>query len=142
MSFERKKILIIDDEPSILRIYTKMLVELGFTARWALNADNAMDILIREKIDLVLLDIKMPGVDGKTMFEVIHEYDPMLKVIVSSVYAVERQKELIPCARDYFDKSRGLPVLIEKMMGVLFEEAGETDIKRHLEVFKWVNNLK
>ncbi|MDE2222833.1 MAG: response regulator [Candidatus Omnitrophica bacterium] len=141
MSFDRKKVLIIDDEPSILRIYTKMLVELGFVARWAANAENALNIIIREKIDLVLLDIKMPGVDGKMMFEVIREYDPSLRVVISSVYSLERQRELVPSARGYFDKSQGLPVLIDRMIGILFEGASQAEIKGHLGVFKWVNNL-
>ena len=130
MSFERKKVLVIDDEPSIGRTYIKVLIECGFVARWAGDAQTALNILIREDVNLVLLDIKMPGIDGKTMFEVIQEYDPLMKVVVSSVYPIDRQKELVPGAQDYFDKSQGLTVLLEKTANALFEPAAEMEIRK------------
>ena len=112
-----KKILIVDDETRVREMYVKMLVEEGFMVRHADDAQTALNIIVREDIDLILLDIKMPYIDGKTLFEVIKEYDPNLKVIVSSVYPIDKQQQMIPQAMDYFDKSQGLAHLLEKING-------------------------
>ncbi|MBF0504398.1 MAG: response regulator [Candidatus Omnitrophica bacterium] len=118
-----KKILIIDDEPRIRSIYVRLLVESGLKACWASNAQEATNILIREKIDLVLLDINMPGIDGMTMFDIIQEYDPSLKVIVASVYQLFLQKRMIDRAYDYYDKSQGASLLLEKIFNALKGQA-------------------
>jgi CheY-like chemotaxis protein len=72
-------------------------------------------------VDIIILDIEMPGVDGRVMFEIIKEYNPDLKVIVASVYPIDQQKRLIPFALDYFDKSQGIMKLLAKVSHVLVE---------------------
>ena len=110
-----EKILIVDDEERIRNIYTRLFAERGFIVRQASDAVTATNILIRENIGIVLLDIKMPEINGKTMFEVIEEYDPSIKIIISSVYPIDRQRKMIPKAADYFDKSQGLTILLNKI---------------------------
>ena len=110
-----ERILIVDDEERIRNIYTRLFVERGFIVRQASDAVKATNILIRDNIGIVLLDIKMPEINGKTMFEVIEEYDPDIKVIISSVYSIDKQKRMIPKAADYFDKSQGLTILLNKI---------------------------
>lgn len=114
-----KKILIIDDEDRIRDLYSRLFVQAGIIVRRARNATEATNIMIREVIDLTLLDIKMAVVDGPTMFDIIKEYDPQGKVIISSVYPVEKQRELIPQALDYYDKSDGPLKLLEKVVNNL-----------------------
>ena len=118
-----KKILIIDDEQGVRDVCVKALVEEGFIVRQASDALKGFNILVREDIDLVLLDIKMPEVDGKTMMEVIKEFNPNMKVIISSVYPVIEQKKRVPDASDYYDKSRGLAQLIDKVYENLTSES-------------------
>ena len=115
---EKKNILIVDDEERIRAIYIRMLGEAGFTVLGASNAQEATGILIREKIDTVLLDINMPEIDGKTVYEIIQEYDPDLKVIVSSVYPLHVQKTMIPHAYAYHDKSHGPASLLDKVFSL------------------------
>ena len=110
-----KRILVIDDEENIREIYIRILVEEGFLVRQASDAKRAFNLMIREPMDLILLDIKMPEINGTTMMEVIKEFDPQLKVIVTSVYPVERQREMIPGALNYHDKSQGLGSLLMKI---------------------------
>lgn len=114
-----KKILIIDDEERIRDIYSRLFVQAGIIVRRAKNATEATNIMIREAIDLILLDVKMAVVDGREMFDIIKEYDPHGKVIISSVYPVEKQRELIPRALDYYDKSDGPIKLLEKVINNL-----------------------
>ena len=114
-----RKLLIIDDEDKIRDIYCRLFVQAGIIVRRAKNAVEATNIMIREDMDLILLDIKMSMIDGCTMFDVIKEYNPDLRVIVSSVYPVEKQRELIPQALDYYDKSDGPVKLLEKVINIM-----------------------
>ncbi len=114
-----KKVLIVEDEQRITDIYLRLLVPAGYIVRCANNAQAATSILVRENIDLVLLDIKMPKINGQKIFEIIEEYNPDIKVIVSSVYPVEKQKELLPQAENYFDKSEGPMNLLAKVQHAL-----------------------
>ncbi len=114
-----KRILIIDDERRIGQSYTVLLSEEGFEVKHASSAQEATNFLIREHFDLVLLDINMPGVDGKVMYEVIREYDRSLKVIVSSVYPIEEQVQSILGASAYHNKSQGVDILVAKIKEVL-----------------------
>lgn len=114
-----KRILIIDDERRIGQSYTALLLEEGFEVKHAASAQEAINLLIREHFDLVLLDINMPGVDGKVMYEVIREYDRDMKVIVSSVYPIEEQVQSILGACAYHNKSQGVDILVTKIKEVL-----------------------
>jgi len=114
-----KKILIIDDEQRIGQSYTRLLSEEGFEAKYASGAKEATNFLIREPFDLVLLDINMPEVDGKAMYEVVREYDRHMKVIVSSVYPIEDQIQSILGASAYHNKSQGVDILVAKIKEVL-----------------------
>lgn len=114
-----KKILIIDDEQRIGQSYTRLLSEEGFEAKYASSAKEATNFLIREPFDLILLDINMPEVDGRVMYEVIREYDRHMKVIVSSVYPIEDQVQSILGACAYHNKSQGVDILVAKIKEVL-----------------------
>lgn len=120
------KILLVDDDMSIQKVYFKVLSLEGFRVYQATNAENATEILITRKIDLVLLDINMPGIDGVFLREVIDEYDSGLKVIVSSVYPLNEQRKRIPKADEYFDKSHGTEWLLACINRVMKLERGIT----------------
>ena len=114
-----KKVLIVEDEPRIRSMYCDLLTTCGMEVREASNAWEAADTLISEKLDLVLLDLKLPCIDGKDFFDMIREHDPNMKIIISSVQPIEKQKQLVPGALAYFDKSHGTYALLEKVNDVL-----------------------
>lgn len=114
-----EKILVIDDEKKIRDIYKNLLEGEGYKVIEAPNANYANEVLVREEADLVLLDIKMPNVDGGVMYDVIKMFHRGSKVIVSSVYPFEEQRRIIPTADDYYDKSQGTEVLLAKIKKVL-----------------------
>ncbi len=114
-----KRILIVDDDPNIRRVYEELLSSEGFSVDSAKSAEEATEFLIRKTVDLVLLDINMPDINGVTMREVLEEYDDRLKVIVASVYPVSLQQRWIKKAGGYFDKSQGTEVLLNKIRQIL-----------------------
>jgi len=77
-------------------------------------------ILLQDKdIDLFLLDIQLPVVTGTAFFDAVKLFNPHAKVVVSSVYPLDKQKSMIEGADDYFDKAEGPEVLLEKIRRVL-----------------------
>lgn len=114
-----KTILVVDDNERIRDIYGKTFSREGFRVFESSSADEANEILLVEKIDLMLLDINMPAVDGSVFHVVTQMFHPDIKIIVSSVYPLEEQKLLIKNAVDYFDKSEGLKTLINKVRSAL-----------------------
>jgi DNA-binding NtrC family response regulator len=117
-----ERILIVDDDKKIRRIYAVLLKSEGFKVAEASNAQSANEILKWEEIDLTLLDIKMPEVDGGIMYEIIQAFHKKSKVIVTSVYPLDDQKNLIAGANDYYDKSQGIEILLNKIKKVLKDE--------------------
>ena len=118
----KSKILIVDDESRIREIYRRLFRAIGsriFDLIEAASAEEAVEILIRQDIDLILLDINMPEINGCTLFDIIKEYNPHAEIIVASVYPIDQQKRLIPFAKDYYDKSQGSLKLIEKVTTAL-----------------------
>ena len=64
MNDQQKTILIIDDEPEIRNLMEEILSEEGYKTFSAESAQNAEQIIAAHQIDLVYLDIWMPGTDG------------------------------------------------------------------------------
>lgn len=70
-----KKILLVDDEPEILDIYGEALEDGDFEVIRASNGLECIEKAKSEKPDLVLLDLKMPEMDGMEVFSNLHAYD-------------------------------------------------------------------
>jgi CheY-like chemotaxis protein len=64
-SARKKRILLVDDDPAILEIFSLLLREAGYGVETAEHALAAMASVVRKRPDLVLADIRMPIVDGK-----------------------------------------------------------------------------
>lgn len=110
-----KSILIVDDESKIRNIYRDLLSAEEYRVIEASNASIAYDVLLREKVDLVLLDINMPETDGSIVSELIETFYLRAKVMVCSVRPLSEQKQIIKGAVDYYDKSEGIEALQVKV---------------------------
>ena len=75
-------ILIVDDEPSILKSLSGLLTDEGFEVMTASNGYEGLKIIDMESPDLVLLDIWMPGIDGIETLKQIKKENPYVQVIV------------------------------------------------------------
>jgi DNA-binding response OmpR family regulator len=114
-----QKVLIVEDEEKIRNIYTTLLKDEGYDVRSSSNVSDAYDILLNNDIDLIILDIRMPGVEGNILYEVLRFMRNKSKVLVASVYSLDTQRSLIPGASGYFDKSSGLDVLLGTIKSIL-----------------------
>ncbi|MCD6297693.1 MAG: PAS domain S-box protein, partial [Deltaproteobacteria bacterium] len=82
-------VLLVDDEEGILDIGKGMLERFGYTAIIAESGEKAIEIYKAEKdrIDLVVLDLSMPGMGGHKCLSELREIDPRITVIIASGYA-------------------------------------------------------
>jgi DNA-binding NtrC family response regulator len=80
------RILVIDDEPALVRLCTELLVEAGYEAQPAFGGQQALDCLEQERFDLLLLDLKMPDVDGLTVLRRAGELYPGITAVVMTSY--------------------------------------------------------
>jgi DNA-binding response OmpR family regulator len=72
---KKKKILIIDDDNSLSELYNDKFSREGFSVREAKNGKEGLEAALKERPDLVLLDILMPVMDGITMLKKLREDD-------------------------------------------------------------------
>ena len=90
-SLRRAQILIVDDEELYRRALERILARSGHAVTSARDASEAMARLSGEPLDLVLCDIRMPGISGLELVRQIHEVDPDLPCIVVTGYGSAEQ---------------------------------------------------
>jgi len=103
-----------------------MLNKYGYTAIIAESGEKAIEVYKREKnrIDLVVLDIGMPGMGGYKCLEQLVKIDPEIKVIIASGYAtgVKVEELLKSGAAGFIDKPYRLTDMLQSIRGVLDQD--------------------
>lgn len=92
-----KKLLVVDDEHDICDFVKIFFQERGYTVLTALSGEDALIAVKNEKPDLVLLDIKMKGMDGIAALKHIRDIDKNVKVVM--VTALEEQERMDEACR-------------------------------------------
>ncbi len=112
------KILIVDDDQNILRLYKEELEEEGYSVVTASNGQEALDQFDRELPDLVTLDILLPDIDGIKLLRQMKEKRPRMPIIMSTAYDY-RDDFAVWASEAYIVKSADLTELkatIKKLM--------------------------
>jgi two-component system cell cycle sensor histidine kinase/response regulator CckA len=86
-------VLLIDDEKMILEVGRELLEELGYTVLPATSGLEAIDIFQKDqdKIDMIIMDMIMPGMSGSETFDRLKQINPNAKILLSSGYSVNGQ---------------------------------------------------
>jgi DNA-binding response OmpR family regulator len=79
-----RRILVVDDEPSIGRSLSRLLVRAGYAASVAGDGNAAVSLCEQDSFDLVVLDLHMPGQDGMTTLRRLRERRPELPILIMS----------------------------------------------------------
>ena len=108
---EKKRILLVDDEEGIQLLYREEFEEEGFEVISAYNGDEALEKFNKESLDLVILDINMPGMSGIEVLRRMKEIKPDLPVILSSAYQEYKQDFSTWASEDYIVKSANMEEL-------------------------------
>ena len=80
-------ILLVDDDPFVLKYISLFLTEKGYVVHAFERTLDAIDMLHKDKIDVVLTDIKMPEISGIELLEKIRSLEPEMPVILMTAYA-------------------------------------------------------
>jgi len=109
-----ERVLIVDDEEQMRELLAKVLEKNGYQVTTAGDGGQALTVLEKEPMDLVVTDVRMPGLDGMEALKVIKELNPEIVVIIMTAFgsidqAVQAVKE---GAYDYINK----PFKIEEML--------------------------
>ncbi len=117
-------ILIVDDDAQLRHSFTKLLSEEGHTALASPTGEGGLELVKSSVPDLVIIDVRLPGMDGLKTFHAMHEIEPKLPVIVMTAYgaadtAIEATKQ---GAFDYVLKPFDIPEMLATIEKAL--EAG------------------
>jgi DNA-binding NtrC family response regulator len=85
-----EKILVVDDEQSMTQFLGIVLRKEGYQVTTVNNGKDALDKVKSEAFDVVITDIKMPGIDGIQVLQAIKKHDPSLPVVLMTAYASQQ----------------------------------------------------
>lgn len=88
---EKLKILVVDDDRRMVRTICDIFRVKGYEALPAYSGNEAVQVVQREAFDCVLMDIKMPGIDGVAALKMIKGVAPDTPVVLMSAYATDEQ---------------------------------------------------
>lgn len=97
MSDAKKQIILaVDDEPDLLEIMTFMIENAGFEVLTASNSNEALDLVKKNNISVIVSDVRMPGGDGIHLLDNINKAAPPtgLPVILVTGYADSSEEEM------------------------------------------------
>jgi len=106
MSAPGGRILIVDDEEEIRRLLSRLVAQEGFEPLTVSDGETALDLIRRESPDVLLLDIRMPGLDGMEVLRRVKELDRDLPVIMITAHGIVKGavEALRAGAHDYLVK--------------------------------------
>ena len=120
-----KKLLIVDDEKHLRLLYQTEFEAAGYRVDTAADALEALGKFEHERYDLVILDIKMPGMDGIEALGKFLGRDNKLPVIINSAYDSYKDNFMSWAADSYVIKSSDLSELKQKVKEALGESIYE-----------------
>ena len=128
MDISQVKVFIVDDESVVCSNVAAFLEDEGFTVFSALSGEEALDVLLKKNIDVAIVDMRLPGIDGDTLILKAHEVQPVLKFLIhtgSTNYFVSKSLEEIGVKNEHiFRKPLGDMSVLTK--GILNLMEGKT----------------
>ena len=125
---EKKRILVVDDDTAILRLLSTNLKARGYEVITATDGEEALEAVQKDYIDLIILDIMMPKVDGVQVCRHIREWSD-IPIIILSARGDENDK--VKClelgADDYLTKPFGIAELMARI-NTAFRHRGDASV--------------
>ena len=121
---DRIRVLVVDDEEVVRLGYRRVLSTDGFRVMAAGNGAEALDLMAGDRFDVVLLDLRMPGMDGMTVLREIKQRQPDCEVVVITGFPeLETAKQSVALgAYDYLAKPVGPEDVIQAANGAMLHK--------------------
>jgi CheY-like chemotaxis protein len=136
MAAKKRKILIVEDEAVVRESVRDWLIDDGYDVDVAENGDEALEKIKKEEFGVIVLDLKLPGIDGLQVFEQAKELKPETKGVIITAYPSKETQEK---ARrlgllDYLAK----PFRVEDLERLITEALGEAERKKIGKKHLWL----
>jgi DNA-binding NtrC family response regulator len=82
MMIEDMKVLVVDDDPVVLKVMTQIIEQAGYEVYGVTSPLAALEMLKQMKFRIMLTDVNMPDMDGIELMQAAKRYDPMIQVVV------------------------------------------------------------
>jgi len=136
-----KSILVIDDNDDVRTIVTTVLRNFGFAVREATSGDAAIEMVLAEKPDLIISDLRMPGMDGHHLLSAIRELQSTAAIpfilMTGSGSHEDFRRGMVSGADDYLQKPFTPDELIEAVLSRLIRQ---TDLQ--MEAYNHADRLR
>ncbi len=118
-------ILHVEDDAPVRFLYKEVFEELGYEIVQANSAEEAFQILRKKRPDVIILDLKMPGMGGKGFLDKFHRMKMQIPIVVSTAYPYMALDTAALGADAYVVKSGDMAELVEQV-GTLVKKKGRT----------------
>lgn len=131
------KILIIDDDPRIVEVFSAILTEAGYSVVAAFNGSDGLRLVFDERPDLILLDIRLPGMDGFQVLDILRTFNDVPVIMLTAVgHDANRIRGMEKDATDLLPKNTDSQVLL-----AIIENRLRTHAKRApLSGLRWIDD--
>jgi len=120
------RVLVVDDDPQILRAVRTTLHAHGFDVLSAGNGETALDVLTDAGVDLVILDLGLPGIEGHEVIRRVRGWSDVPIIVLSVRESQDDKVQAFEAgADDYVTKPFGMPELLARMRAVRRRAEGE-----------------
>jgi DNA-binding response OmpR family regulator len=116
---QRKRILIVDDDPSIRHMLGRILLDEGYEVLAAANGREGLNTAAAQEVDLVLLDLKMPGLNGLETLKELMVLRPGLPVIMMTAFPGRALDGGLNGVSALLQKPLDFPILLEAIKKLL-----------------------
>ena len=116
-----RRILLADDDRAVRDSLKKVLEEAGYEVLCAVDGEDAERKFTSAPVDLLLLDLDMPGQNGWNVFGVISSQNPLVPVVIISGFKSQVDSELIPGVSAFLEKPIDVVTLLETVESLLKE---------------------
>jgi two-component system cell cycle sensor histidine kinase/response regulator CckA len=116
------RILFVDDEDAVRIVGARGLRQKGYDVVDCISAENALEYIdAGEKFDLVITDMRMPGMSGAELAAILRQKNPEIRIILASGYSEEIARKELAGSQDlnFISKPYGLDDLNKKVKAVL-----------------------
>ena len=117
-----KKILVVEDELDNLKLVSLFLNQAGYEVSGAKDGVEAMELLGRSRFDLVLSDLRMPGMDGLTLASHIVSSDPTTPILLMTAYYFDNRADILELGVRCLTKPFSPNELLSQIHKVIGEE--------------------
>ena len=121
---DKTRILIVDDEEIVRLSHRRILAGDDCNVETVLNGSEALRVMEQQAVDVVLLDLRMPGMDGMSILKTIKQRWPEIEVVIITGYpSIETAKEAIQLgAYDYLTKPVDPDEVIKVASGAVMQK--------------------